>query len=149
MSDILCAGWHAARDAGLLEDDAPIRLALCLTGISVDADDVHESDTNISTKEYDGTGYSRAEPTGVTWQYDATADEMQLDMDDDAEAFGASPVAAATTAPVGMLVILEVDGTAANDYVLGYSDSGSYANGNGGSLGLVVPVGGLLYSKQG
>jgi hypothetical protein len=150
MSDVICQGYHVARDAGLLQDAMPIRIALCLTGISVDADDINVADTNISTKEYDGSGYARAEPANVTWQYDATADEMQLDCDDDAEAFGAAPVAGATTSPVGMLVILQVGGSPnpAVDYVLGYNDSGAYGNGNGGSLGLVVPVDGLLYSKQ-
>lgn len=149
MSDVLCQGYHVARDAGLLEDGATIVLALALSTISVDPDDVNVDDTNISTAEYDGTGYSRHEAESVTWQYDATDDEMQLDCDDVADAFGAV-VGAATGSPAGVLIILQVGGSpsASADYVLGYQDSGSYGNGNGGALGITVPDGGFLFSKQ-
>lgn len=149
MSDVLCQGYHVARDAGLLEDGAVIVFALPISGFTIDADDVNVDDTNISTNEYDGSGYARHEAASVTWQYDATDDEMQLDCATDAEAFGTT-VVAATSAPIGLLVILQVGGSpsASADYVLGFNDSGSYGNGNGGSLGLTVPAGGFLFSKQ-
>jgi hypothetical protein len=149
MADVICQGYHVARDAGLLEDDAVIVFAIALPDFVVDADDINVDDTNISTTEYDGGGYSRHVAENVTWQYDATADEMQLDCDDVTDAFGTT-VIGASEAPAGLVVILQVGGSpsASADYILGYNDSGSYGNGNGGLLGLVVPTGGFLFSTQ-
>jgi hypothetical protein len=149
MTDILCQGYHVARDAGLLQDGCTIVLALVLPDFVADADDVNVDDTNIASAEYDGAGYSRHVAATVTWQYDATDDEMQLDFDDDDEAFGTT-VVAASEVPAGIAVILQVGGSpsASADYILGFNDSGSYGNGNNGALGIIVPAGGLMFSKQ-
>jgi hypothetical protein len=150
MAVVLTQGWHVARDAGLIETGCDIRIAVGCSGIAVDPDDIFVDDTNLDTTEYDGTGYSRYAPTGVTWAYDATANEMQLDCNDSTTAFGAAPVAAATTAPEAFVYILQVGGSPdpAVDYVLGKDDAASLGNGNGGSLGYTAPAGGFLYSKQ-
>jgi hypothetical protein len=146
MADILCAGFHAARDAGLLIDDADIRVAIALPGIAVDPDDLHPSDTNLSTYEYDGVGYSRAVLASVTVAYDAATDEWQVDAADDDDAFGAI-VAAATAIPEAVVFILHVTDDD-DSWLLGLVDSGAIANGNGGAIALVLPAGGFLFSEQ-
>jgi len=150
MADVLMQGYHVARDAGLLQDDAPIWFAIAMDGTVPDADSIFVDDTDLVTTEYDGAGYDRHEAAGVTWAYDSSDDEMQLDCDDDPEAFG-DTVVAASDPPAGVYTILQAGGSPDDsaDYVLGYNDSGSYGNGGGGALGLTVPVGGFLYSKQG
>jgi hypothetical protein len=146
MADVLCAGFHAARDAGLLIDAADIRVAIALPGIAVDPDALHPSDTNLTTYEYDGVGYGRAVLAGVSVAYDATSDEWQVDADDDADAFGTT-VLAASAIPEAVVFILHVtDDT--DSYVLGKVDSGSISNGNGGALALNLPADGFLFSEQ-
>lgn len=149
MADVLCRGYHDARDAGLIQDAAVVRLAIVMTGFTIDAEAQHPDDTTLSIYEYDGAGYSQHTCASVTWQWSAADDEMQLDCADDADAFGAT-VAAASDPPIGVLVILQVGGSpsASADWVLGYQDSGSYGQGNGGALGLTVPTGGFLFSEQ-
>lgn len=149
MSDILCQGWHVARDAGLIQDGAVVRMALALSTISIDPDDINVDDTNLSTAEYNGTGYSQHVAENVTWQYSTADDEMQLDCDDVSDAFGTT-VGASTPAPAGVVFILQVGGSPSDsaDYILGYQDSGSYGNGNGGALGVTVPSGGFMFSGQ-
>ncbi len=146
MANILCAGFHAARDAGLLVDAADIRVAIALPGISVDPDALHPSDTNLGTYEYDGAGYDRAVLAGVTVGYDAASDEWQVDADDDADAFGTT-VLAASASPDAVVFILHVtDDT--DSWILGKVDSGSISNGNGGAMALALPDGGFLFSEQ-
>ena len=146
MTDILCAGYHAARDAGLLVSAADIRVAIALPGIAVDPDDVFVADTNLATYEYDGSGYSRHTLANVVVAYSDADDEWQVDADDDAEASG-DTVVAATATPEAVVFILHVTDDS-DSYVLGKVDSGAIANGNGGSLALVLPAGGFLFSAQ-
>jgi hypothetical protein len=149
MSNLLCRGWHAARDAGLIEDGAVIRLAMVLPGFTVTAEAIHPSDTNIDSTEYDGVGYSRHVLANVTWAWDAANDRMLLDGDSDTEAFGTN-VAAATDTPLGLVAIAQAGGSPDDeaDYILGLNDEGSFSNGSGLAYGLTVPAGGLMFSKQ-
>lgn len=147
MSNQLCRGYHVARDAGLLQDDAPVYVAMVMPGFTVDAEAIHPSDTDLATYEYDGANYSRHLAADITWQWSATDDEMQMDFTDDPEAFG-TEVAPATSPPIGAVHILRVGGSPDDDadYIIGFEDSGSYGNGANGALGVTVPEGGFFYS---
>lgn len=149
MADVLARGYHQARDAGLIETGAVVRLAITMTGFTLDPEVEHVDDSDLTSFEYDGAGYSQHVCASVTWAWSATDDEMQLDCDDDADAFGTT-VAAATDPPNGVLVILQVGGSPSDsaDWVLGWQDSGSYNNGAGLAYGLTVPAGGFMFSEQ-
>lgn len=149
MANQLCRGYHVARDLGLIVDDAVVRLAITTAGFTIDAEAVNVDDTSLAANEYTGVGYSQHVCASVTWAWDATDDEMRLDFDDDPEAFGTT-VAASDPAPNGAMYILQVGGSPsdANDYVIGWEDSGAYGNGSGLALGVTVPEGGALFSGQ-
>jgi hypothetical protein len=149
MSDVLCQGFHSARDAGLLQDDAAILIAVVLPGFAVTEDAVNVSDSNISLYEHDGLGYSRHAAANVTWQWDTTNNRMLLDFDDDTEAFG-DEVLAASDPPLGIVAILQAGGSPDDDadYILGLNDEGAYGNSSGLAYGIQLPPGGLMFSRQ-
>lgn len=132
------AGYEAARDAGLLASTPDIRVALAMAGFAATAAAVNVAD--ITLAEYDGSGYTRYDAAGVAVAYDAGSDEWRITCTNGVGTEFGATVAAGTGAPTKLVVILFVDGTAANDYVLGWSDEGTFANGNGGPMGLTLPA---------
>lgn len=149
MANVLCRGWHVARDAGLIQDDAVVRIAITTAGFTIDAEAINVDDTSLAANEYTGTGYNQHVAASVTWGWDATADEMRLDFDDDPEAFGTT-VAASDPVPNGAMYILQTGGSPSDsaDYVIGWEDAGAYGNGSGLALGVTVPEAGCLFSGQ-
>lgn len=147
MANQLCRGYHDARDAGLIEDDAVVYLVLVMDGFTIDAEAQHPDDTDVSTYRYDGSGYADHTCADVTWQWSAADDEMRLDFTDAPEAFGTT-VAAATDPPIGVLYVLQVGGSpsVSADWVIGFEDAGSYGNGTGLAYGVTVPAGGCFFS---
>jgi hypothetical protein len=125
--------------AGTVRKDGPdVRVALAMSGFTATAAAVHLDDITID--EFDGSGYARYDATGVAVAYDSGSDEWRITCDNGAgDEFGIL-VGAGTLPPSMLVVILHVDGTAPNDYVLGWSDEGSLDDGNGGTLGLTLPV---------
>ena len=131
------AGYEEARGSGSLEGTPDIRVALAMSGFTASADAVNVADLTLD--EFDGAGYARYDATGVAVAYDAVSDEWRITCDNGGgDEFG-DPVGAGTEPPVMLVVILHVDGTDANDIVLGWSDEGSFAQGNGGAMGLTLP----------
>jgi hypothetical protein len=138
------AGYEEARDLGLLEGSPDLRVALAMAGFAATAAAVHLDD--ITLDEYDGTGYARYDCAGVAVAYDAGADELRWTCDNGAgDEFGAT-VGPGSAPPTRLVLILHVDGDPANDYVLAWSDEGTFANGNAGALGLTLPNDVLLFS---
>lgn len=131
------AGYEEARDAGDLAGTPDVRVALAMDGFAFDADAVNLSDGTLD--EFDGSGYARYDAAGIAVGYDAATDEWQITCDNgDGDEFGAT-VDPGSGPPVWLVVYLHVDGTAANDIILGASDEGSFSDGNGGPLGLTLP----------
>lgn len=144
MADIIFAGYHEARDAGLLAGTPDIRLALVMSGFTGDADSVNVADVTLD--EFDGVGYARLDAASVTAGYVDADDEWQLAM---ASGDFGDPVAPGSDVIAGMVAILNVDGTAANDYILGFTDTGGFGvNANNGPLNLTIPAAGLMFDRQ-
>ena len=146
MAAIVYKGWHEARGAGLLEGTPDVRNILVMSSftgatqkLAVNLDDFVDLD------EFDGVGYGRQDCAGVSAAYADADEEWQLDWDDDVEAFG-DDVAPGAEVVYGMVTYLYVDGTAANDIALGFTDDGFGVNAANGKLGLTLPVGGLIYN---
>lgn len=138
------AGYESARGAGSLTGTPDIRVGLAMSGFSFAASAVNLDDGTID--EFDGSGYSRYDATNVAAAYDSGSDQWRITCDNgDGDEFGTT-VAAGSEAPSVLFVYLHVDGTAANDIILGSSDDGTFADGNGGPLGLTLPNDVVFYS---
>lgn len=144
MADQLYKGFFEALEQGLLEGAPDIRLFLFMSGFTADADAVNLDDATLD--EFDGAGYARIDCANVVAGYVDGDDEWQLDFDDDD--FG-DPVAPGSDDIEGLGVYLYVDGTAANDILLGTTTEGGFGvPANNGSLSLVLPATGLLFVRQ-
>lgn len=138
------AGYEQARSAGDLDGTPDIRIGLAMSGFSFTADAVNLADGTLDT--FDGTGYADYDCAGVAVAYDSGDDEWQITADSgDGDEFGAT-VAAGSEPPTTLYVYLYVDGTAANDIILASSDDGTFADGNGGPMGLTLPNDVVLFS---
>lgn len=147
MAEVVFKGFYEALAGGLLEGTPDIRIRLVMSGFTgeTEEDAVYRADLT-AVDEFDGVGYVALDCANVATAYSDADDEWQLDFDDDD--FG-DPVAPGSDDIYGMLVELYVDGTAANDYVLGFSDQGGFGvNANNGPLNLVLPAGGLMFVRQ-
>jgi len=142
MTQILTQGYHEARSAGDLDGTPDIRIGLGLSGFALDPDDVNVADATLD--EYDGSGYTRYDAASPVGGYSASLDMWRIDCADGS--FGAT-VAAATEEVEWLFVILHVDGTAANDIILGATDSVAGINGTGGALTIAIPTDGLLFDR--
>jgi hypothetical protein len=147
---VLHKGFFEALIAGLL-DASPAAPDLRLMAVNddstadVETDAVHLSDFTI-LGEFDGSGYSRYDCAGVAVTWSSLLHRFVWTCDDGT--WGAT-LGAGTSAPKGALVILHVDGTAANDYVLAFNDeSGFGVNPSGGISTIVIPDEGLFYLGQ-
>ena len=147
MADTIFQGGMKALVEGDLQTGADVRLALVtasFTGAS-EEDAVNLADFT-TLGEFGGVGYQRIDCAGVTVTYDSSADEYRLDFDDDEFNASGSTVAAGPAAAAGILVILHVDGTEANDIAIGHTDSGGFpVNASNIAMTLTVPSGGLMY----
>lgn len=147
MGRVLFAGYHAARDAGLLYPSPDLRYALT-TGAALDQEDDGDAVNvaDLTWDEFDGVGYARYDPDHTT-AYDATTQLWRAIPDAGAgDEFGATVAAGGGGAPTGLLEILHIDGTDANDYVIAWSDEGTFADGNGGGMSFTFPANGTLTS---
>jgi hypothetical protein len=145
MARIICAGYHAARDAGVLTGTVDIEFRLQMSGATIDPDDVHPSDCTLDP--FDGAGYSDGEVECTAGWVDAD-DQWLLTTADASVSFGTT-VGAGSDDIDSALVVLVVDGDPDNDYVLGkYDGAGFGVNASTGSLSLIIPSGGILKDEQ-
>lgn len=147
MASVIYKGFYDAFEAGSLTGTPDIRCLLVMTGTTCDTEEDAVNLADFTTiDEFDGVGYTRLDCASVTTGYDLTDDEWQLDFADGD--FG-DPVAPGGDVIQGMVVYLYVDGTAANDIALGYTDSGGFGvNANNGALNLTLPAAGLMFVRQ-
>lgn len=137
-------GYEDARDAGLLAGSPDLRVAIAMSGFTFDEDAIHLDDGTLD--EYDGANYVRYDAADVAADWDAvTHQRVWTCTSGGGDEFGTS-VGAATDTPTVLVVILRVDGTAANDYILGWTDDVALSNGNGSDMGLTLPNDVLLFS---
>lgn len=150
MAAVIYQGFMKALVDGDLAGTPDIRCLLVGTSFSGDSgeEDSINLDDFATLGEFDGAGYTRLDCASVTFTYDATDDEYQLDFTNGAgDEFG-DPVGAGSTVIQGMVVYLYVDGTAAADIALAYTDTGGFGvNAANGKLGLTLNADGLLYIK--
>lgn len=124
-------------------DTQDIRAMLVMTNTTADTDQDSNVVNDITTlDEYDGAGYSRAALASETVNQDNANNRAEFDAAD--FTFGAT-VAAGTRQAAGIVLYRHVDGTAANDQLIAYIDSGGFPfAGNGGSVSVTVNAEGLL-----
>lgn len=122
-------------------DTADLRAKLCMSNTTADTDQDATNMAGITTvDEYNGSGYSEIDFTGVSVAADNANDRAEIDYADGS--FGTA-VAAGTRNWVGILYYVRVDGTSANDFPVAWVDL-TPANGNGGAVNLTVNAEGLL-----
>jgi hypothetical protein len=137
-------GFYQALAEGLLDGSPDVRLILTMSGFTADKDAIHLEDVTLD--EFDGLNYVRIDCANVTSGYDETDDEWQLHADSDS--FG-EDVAPGSDIIEGMVAYLHVDGTEANDMILGRTTEGGFGvNAANGDLSLTVPASGLLFDRD-
>lgn len=150
MSDVIFQGWHHAQQQGLLTATPDVRLKLVMSGFTGESE---EDSINIADltalDEFDGIGYLELDCENVDMSYDTASDEMRLDFDDgEFNAVDGSSTPGSDDA-VGIVAYLYVDGTDANDILLGFTDSGGFPfNAANNALQLTVPSGGFMFVRQ-
>lgn len=123
-------------------DTNDIRAMLVMTNTTADTLQDANTLSDVSLDEYDGSGYSRATLTGETVTQDNTNDRAEFSASN--FSFGTT-VAAGTRQAQAMVLYQHVDGTAANDKLIAYYDTGGFPfAGNGGSISVTVNAEGLL-----
>lgn len=148
MGDVIYQGMHYALVEGLLAGSPDIRLMLVMSGFTGETEEDAINLADISTlDEFDGIGYLQIDCANVDFSYDAADDEYQLTFDPAEFNAGAGSVAAGSDDAMGMVVYLYVDGTDANDIILGYTDAGGFPlNGTGTAITYTPHADGLLYT---
>lgn len=127
MADVIFQGGFKALADGELAGSPDIRLALVMSGFTGASEEDSINVADLTTlDEFDGVGYQRLDAESVSFAYDSVEDEYQLTFD--AGEFNASggTVTPGSDDAIGILVILYVDGTAANDILIGFTDSGGF-----------------------
>lgn len=147
MSEVLFQGYYKALREGSLDGTPDVRHMLVMSGFTgeTEEDSINLADVS-DLDEFDGLGYTRYDPSNVALAYDATDNADYLDHDDEGtdDAFG-DPVAPGSDDVYGMVTYLHVDGTDANDIILGFTDTGGFGvNAANGKLDLKLPTKGLL-----
>lgn len=141
--DQLYKGFFVALEAGQLASP-DIRFALALSGFAFDEDSVNLDDGTLD--EYDGVGYARYDAASVTTGYVDDDDEWQANA---ASGTFGDPVSPASEPVAHLVAILHVDGTAANDIILGSRTDGvAGLNGNNGAFTLTIPDIGFFFGRQ-
>ena len=120
-------------------DTDDMRILLVDSTTTVDTEDDVTSLSGYSTLgEISGTGYARKALTGRTVTTDTANNRAELDADD----ITFTGITAGTT--IGMLIFKFVDGTAANDLPVAFSEFAAPIVTNGGDLTITVDVEGML-----
>jgi hypothetical protein len=123
-------------------DTQDIRALLVMTNTTADTLQDANVLNDVSLDEYDGAGYSRATLTGEVVNQDDPNNRAEFDAND--FTFGTT-VAAGTRQAQGMVLYRHVDGTAANDQLIAFIDTGGFPfSGNGGAINVTVNAEGLL-----
>lgn len=123
-------------------DTQDIRVILCMTNTTADTLQDANVVNDVALDEYDGSGYTRATLTGEAVNQDDPNNRSEFDAND--FTFG-SAVGAGTRSAQGMVLYRHVDGTAANDQLIAWIDSGGFPfAGNGGAVNCTINVEGLL-----
>lgn len=129
MADIIFKGGYDALVQGLLDGAPDIRLALVMSGFT-GATAGQEDSVNVADltdlDEFDGFGYQRLDAENVSFAYDATENEYQLTFDPGEFNADGETVTPGSDDAIGIVVILNVDGTDANDMLIGFTDSGGF-----------------------
>lgn len=144
MASIVYTGFKNRLLKGDVDfDTQDIRVILCMTNTTADTDQDANVLTGITTlDEYDGSGYTRATLTSEAVNQDDPNNRAEFDAAD--FTFGAA-VGAGTRQAAGMVLYRHVDGTAANDQVIAWIDTGGFPfTGNGGAVNVTVNAEGLL-----
>lgn len=145
MTRLRFQGFEDARDAGLLDGSPDLRVALVGPAFDCPESAVHMDDV-ATLDEFTGVNYQRYDATTVAMGWLSNMRVWTCD-NTGTDEFGTS-VGPGTDPPAGMIVILHVDGTDPNDYILGYSDEGAFSDGNGADMGLTLPDDVILFSRS-
>jgi hypothetical protein len=103
---------------------------------------VFVGDLNVSTSEYDGSGYSRQTLAGKATTINAGSNRTELEADD--ATFGAT-VAAGSAAAAGAIVYKFITSDAASP-VIGYFDSGDFPQNGTGSAFTIQWGSGIVFT---
>jgi hypothetical protein len=124
-------------------DTADVRALLVMTNTTADTQEDSNVLSDITTMdEYNGSGYARPALTGEVVNQDNSNNRAEFDAND--FTFGAT-VGAGTRQAQAMILYRHVDGTAANDQLIAFIDTGGFPfTGNGGAVNVVVNAEGLL-----
>lgn len=127
MADIIFQGGYKALVDGLLASAPDIRLRLVMSSFSgaTEEDSINVADLS-TVDEFDGLGYLEIDCANVSFAYDSTENEYQLTFDADEFNASGGTVSPGSDDAIGILVVLNVDGTDANDYLIGFTDSGGF-----------------------
>jgi len=127
MADLIFQGGFKALADGLLSGSPDIRLWLVMSSFSGASEltAVNVADLSV-VDEFDGLGYERIDCQNVSFAYDSAENEYQLTFDADEFNADGGTVTPGSDDAAGILVVLYVDGTDANDYVIGFTDSGGF-----------------------
>lgn len=140
-------GWWTL---GVKVGDTPdIRVAIVMSSFSGETEKASVNIADLTAlDEFDGLGYTRLDCAGVAITYDSGSHEMRIDFDNGAgDEFG-DPVTAGTAVAYGFILYVHVDGTDANDILIGFTTDGAGINANGGKLGLSIPAAGWFVSDE-
>lgn len=122
-------------------DTVDLRIKLCMANTTCDTEQDAANLAAFSTiDEYDGSGYTMLDLANPVVTEDDANNRSEISYDNGT--FGAT-IAAGTRNIVGMLYLVRVDGTNANDYPVAWKDVTPF-NGNGGAINLTVNAEGLL-----
>ena len=151
MASKIFKGGLDAQKAGDLDGTPDLRIMLVMTAFSglTDGDVVNVADIT-TVDEFDGIGYVEYDAVAVAWSWDTGSGEWRLTFTNGGgDEFG-DPVAAGSDVIHGLLVKLYVDGTDANDVVVGFTgDGGGFgSNANAGPVGITLPAAGLLFHRE-
>jgi len=149
MADTIFQGFQYALVQGLLASAPDVRLKLVMSSFTgASEEDAINLDDITTIDEFDGIGYQEIDCASVTFAYDSTANEYQLDFEDDEfNASGGTSTPGSDDA-IGMLLYLYVDGTEANDIALAYTTSGGFPfNASNNAIALTVNSSGFAYLK--
>lgn len=145
MTRQMYRGYEDARDAGLLTTGCDLRVHLVGAAFDAPVGAIHMDDI-VTLDEFDGTGYVPYDATTVVNGWDDAVGRIWTCDNGAGDEFG-TPDPAASVVPAGMIVRLYVDGTDANDYLLCWTDEGTWPDGNSQDMGLTLVDDILLYNE--
>jgi len=148
MATVVFKGLYDSLVGGSLSGTPDLRVLLVMAGFTGATEEDSVNLVDITTlDEFDGLGYVRLDCAGVSVAYDATNNRYAIDFTNGVGNEFGDPVAPGTGVIAGLVLYLYVDGTAANDVILLFTDQGAVAgvNAANGPLGLTLPADGLVF----